>query len=111
MHPKPTSSSTRPTRAISSDHLALGAVVRELRARHAVSQEELGFRAGLHRNYVGAIERGEINPTYRTLMTLASGLEVRLSSVIRLCELRQARRIGTRHPPHDGARGGRSEDD
>ena len=47
----------------------------------------------------------------RTLMTLASGLEVRLSSVIRLCELRQARRIGTMHPPHDRARGGRSEDD
>ena len=109
MHPNPTSSATRPTRAISSDHIALGAVVRELRARHGVSQEELGFRARLHRNYVGAIERGEINPTYRTLMTLANGLEVRLSSVIRLCEIRQAARIGTMHPPHEHARGGRSE--
>src|SRR5215218_234452 len=36
---------------------ALGAAVRELRARRGFSQEELGFRGGLHRNYVGGIER------------------------------------------------------
>jgi transcriptional regulator with XRE-family HTH domain len=42
---------------------ALGRAVREARARRGLSQEELGFMAGLHRNYVGAIERGEINPS------------------------------------------------
>lgn len=36
-----------------------GGVVREVRARRNVSQEVLGHRAGLHRNYVAAIERGE----------------------------------------------------
>lgn len=86
MQDKPTSGS-----AISPAHAALGSVVRELRARHALSQEELGFRAKLHRNYVGAIERGEINPTFRTLLTLATGLDVRLSSIVRLAELRAAR--------------------
>lgn len=42
----------------SEAHVALGGAVRESRARRGLSQEELGFRAGLHRNYVGAIERG-----------------------------------------------------
>jgi transcriptional regulator with XRE-family HTH domain len=73
-----------------SPHTALlGAAVRELRACRQLSQEELGFRARLHRNYVGALERGEINPTFRTLRTLAAGLDVELSSLIRLCEERE----------------------
>jgi transcriptional regulator with XRE-family HTH domain len=67
----------------------LGAAIRELRGCRVISQEELGFRAKLHRNYVGALERGEINPTFRTLRTLADGLEVELSSLIRLYEERQ----------------------
>jgi len=97
---------TSSTRAISSHHLALGAVVRELRARRVISQEELGYRARLHRNYVGAIERGEINPTFRTLMTLADGLEIRLSSLVRLYELRRSAPVGAAHPPHEHAGGG-----
>ena len=85
---QPTSSPTRSVHA-----RTLGAAVRELRACRVISQEELGFRARLHRNYVGALERGEINPTFRTLRTLADGLEVELSSLIRLYEERQADRL------------------
>lgn len=81
---QPTSS-----RKHSTDAVTLGAAVRELRACRVISQEELGFRARLHRNYVGALERGEINPTFRTLRTLAEGLDVELSSLIRLYEERQ----------------------
>jgi transcriptional regulator with XRE-family HTH domain len=66
----------------------LGRGVRELRVVRELSQEELGFRATLHRNYVGAIERGELNPTFRTLRALANGLDVELSSLIRLYEER-----------------------
>jgi DNA-binding XRE family transcriptional regulator len=44
----------------------LGFAIRILRHRRAVSQEQLGFDCDLHRNYIGAIERGEINPTFRT---------------------------------------------
>jgi transcriptional regulator with XRE-family HTH domain len=51
-----------------------------------VPQEELGFDAGLHRNYIGAIERGEINPTYRTLRRLAGGLGVTVTELVRLAE-------------------------
>jgi len=106
----PDKRTSRASRALSSEHLVLGRVVRELRARHVLSQEELGFRARLHRNYVGAIERGEINPTFRTLMTLARGLDVHLSTLLRLCEQRHAAPIGSRHPPRTEARGGCPQD-
>lgn len=66
--------------------LALGAAVRELRARRGFSQETLGFRASLHRNYVGAVERGEINPTFKTLLALTRGLALPLSELVGLYE-------------------------
>lgn len=79
----------------------LGRAVRELRLTRGYSQEVLGYRAELHRNYVGAVEHGDINPTYRTLRALSHGLHVELSSLIRLCEELDA--VGgelVRHPLH-----------
>jgi transcriptional regulator with XRE-family HTH domain len=72
----------------SQDHLALGRALREFRARRGLSQESFGSRAGMHRNYVGAIERGEINPTFKILLKLARGLDAPLSDLIRLFEER-----------------------
>jgi len=88
----------------SAAHRTLGRAVRELRARFGLSQEGLAFQAGLHRNYVGAIERGEINPTFTTLMRLARGFEITLSELIRLYEERAGhvlppRLIGAPHRP------------
>jgi transcriptional regulator with XRE-family HTH domain len=77
------------SRAHSTQAVTFGRAVRELRACRELSQEELGFRAKLHRNYVGALERGEINPTFKTLRALAAGLDVELSSLIRLYEERE----------------------
>jgi len=51
-----------------------------------LSQEELGFVSGLHRNYVGAIERGEINATFRILLKLERGLGLPLAELVRLYE-------------------------
>jgi len=85
----------------SADHARLGRAVRELRARRGLSQEELGFRAGLHRNYVGAIERGEINPTFRVLLKLERGLQLPLSEIIQLWERRATDTVSPRlrRPP------------
>jgi transcriptional regulator with XRE-family HTH domain len=68
------------------DLLALGSAIRETRARRGLSQEALGFGSTLHRNYVGSIERGEMNPTFRTLVRLTAGLRVRLSDLIVIYE-------------------------
>jgi len=70
----------------SANHDALGRAVFEARARRGFSQEQLGFRAKLHRNYVGAVERGEINPTFRTLLGLTAALDLPLSELIGLYE-------------------------
>ncbi len=65
---------------------ALGRAVRHLRGVTGLSQEGLGVAAGLHRNYVGAIERGEINPTLRILVKLAFGLRVPTSDLLVVAE-------------------------
>lgn len=71
-----------PCRKISREHIALGRAGRELRVRRGLSQEHFGFRADLHRNYVGVIECGEINPTFRVLLKLERGLQRPLSEVV-----------------------------
>ncbi len=63
-------------------HSALGRAVRWSRARRDWSQDELGLAAGLHRNYIGAIERGEINATFSVLRRLARGLQMPLSELV-----------------------------
>lgn len=63
-----------------------GAAVRSLRRERGVSQEELGQRAGLHRNHVGQIERGELSPTLDTIDVIANALAVRASDLIARAE-------------------------
>jgi transcriptional regulator with XRE-family HTH domain len=67
----------------------LGRAVRETRARRSLSQERLGLTSRLHRNYIGAIERGEINPTFKILLRLSHGLTVPISELFTLYEQRR----------------------
>lgn len=57
--------------------LAFGKSIRTLRESRGYSQEELAERAGLHRNYVGGIERGERNVALENIVKLAKALAVR----------------------------------
>jgi transcriptional regulator with XRE-family HTH domain len=50
-------------------------IIRSRRTTLGLSQEELGERAGLHRTYIGALERGERNLSVRTLYRVAAALE------------------------------------
>lgn len=65
---------------------AFGRAVREHRHRLGVSQEQLGFRCGVDRTYVSALERGVRNPTILVLWKLARGLETTLSQLVRTAE-------------------------
>jgi transcriptional regulator with XRE-family HTH domain len=60
---------------------SFGNRLRELRSASGVSQEELAHRAGLHRTYLGGIERGERNPSLANLYKLAEALGVDLATL------------------------------
>jgi transcriptional regulator with XRE-family HTH domain len=62
---------------VPSIKLLFGKSIRTLREERGYSQEELAERAGLHRNYVGGIERGERNVGLENVGKLAKALAVR----------------------------------
>lgn len=63
--------------------MALGRHVRELREAVGMTQEALADAAGLHWTYVGQIERGERNLSYKNLLKLARGLGVEPGQLIK----------------------------
>jgi len=54
-----------------------GMKVRTLREQRGLSQEGFADLVGMHRTYVGGIERGERNPTLTTIHKIAEALGVR----------------------------------
>jgi transcriptional regulator with XRE-family HTH domain len=55
--------------------ILLGKRIRQRRMHLGLSQERLGEVAGLHRTYIGAVERGEKNITVVTLCRIATALK------------------------------------
>ena len=53
-----------------------GNKIRKLRLQLNISQEELSFRAGLHRNFVSDAERGKRNVSLKAITKFAKGLDV-----------------------------------
>jgi transcriptional regulator with XRE-family HTH domain len=56
--------------------VGLGRTIRELRSEQGLSAEALSLKSGVHRNYIGGIERGERQPTVLVIVRLAEALEV-----------------------------------
>lgn len=70
----------------SPDHAALGRAIRRAREAQGYSQELLAERCGLHRTYVGGIERGERNPSFTNILRIAEALGERPSQLFAAAE-------------------------
>jgi len=61
----------------------LGERIRKLRLKKGWSQEHFADVCGLHRTYVGAVERGEKNLTLANLQILADTLQITIAELFR----------------------------
>lgn len=61
---------------------AIGENIRLLRLKCGLSQEQLALNAGINTSYIGQIERGEKNPTIKTLDKISSALGVSLLDIL-----------------------------
>ncbi|MEK7550820.1 MAG: helix-turn-helix transcriptional regulator [Patescibacteria group bacterium] len=59
-----------------------GERLQKIRKEQGISQEQLAAKLSMHRTYVGMIERGERNPTIRTLYKVAKALKVDSSKLL-----------------------------
>ena len=58
-----------------------GERVREERLKQNLSQEELASRAGVHRTYIGMIERAEKNITLENIEKIAKALGISITNI------------------------------
>lgn len=62
--------------------MVFGARVRALRLERSLTQEALAEAAGIHWTYVGQVERGERNLSYKNMLRFARGLDVAPSELV-----------------------------
>lgn len=60
---------------------SLGRRIRELRSKHGWTQEQFAEFCGVHRTYLGHVERGEKNVSLSTVSRLATALGVRIPAL------------------------------
>ena len=61
---------------------ALGKKIKSLRLRDGLSQEDLAYKAKIERSYMGKIERGECNPSFKKIVDIANALKVSPSDLL-----------------------------
>jgi transcriptional regulator with XRE-family HTH domain len=61
---------------------ALGQEIRRLRQLKKIGQEGFADQAGIHRNHIGLLERGELDPRLSTLLAVANALEIGLDQLL-----------------------------
>lgn len=65
---------------------ALGEAIRQLRNKRGLSQEDLAHAAGVTTGTISAIERGNSNPTWGTVKSIAKALEVSVPELAKLAD-------------------------
>ena len=69
--------------ALSATHKNLGHRIYQLRKERKMTQEDLAFKVGVDRSYMGFVERGEKNPTLKILLKVSKSLDITLSELFR----------------------------
>ena len=64
-------------------NVTFGKKVREERLKLGLSQEELASRAGVHRTYIGMIERAEKNITLENIEKIAKALGIPIAELVK----------------------------
>ena len=62
--------------------LSFGAALRRMRLAAGMTQEHLGFEAGIQRNFISLIELGQNQPTISTIARLARALGIKASELV-----------------------------
>ncbi|CAM4344183.1 transcriptional regulator with XRE-family HTH domain [Paenibacillus endophyticus] len=62
----------------------IGENIRLVRQKRGLSQEQLALLAGMNTSYIGQIERGEKNPTVKTLEKIAKALDINITDLFSL---------------------------
>ena len=83
--------------------MRFGRLVRRLRSEAGWSQEEFADRVGVHRTYVGAIERGEKTVTIETAAKIARALQMTLAQLFTDLEQDAGNSDGHNSDGHDNA--------
>ena len=65
----------------------LGSVIRKKREELDYSQEEFAHHCGVHRTYMGAIERGERNISLMNIIRVSNALNMKPSKLLELAKL------------------------
>lgn len=73
---------THPSGQPANGRAVVAANLRRLRARQGLSQEALADRAGIHRTYVGSVERAERNVSIDNICRLAWALNVDVRALL-----------------------------
>lgn len=66
-----------------SDIILLGRRIRTLRNTKGFTQQELGHHADVDYKFIGEIERGNMNPSFKVLMKIAKALDVDIPEILR----------------------------
>jgi len=66
--------------------IRFGLIIRQLRLKGGLSQEDFADLCQLHRTYIGSIERGEKNITIETAYKLTTALGFKLSEIFIILE-------------------------
>lgn len=68
---------------IDTTMITFGRNVQRARQALGISQEELAFRAGLHRTYIGMVERAERSISLQNAKKIADALNMKLDNLLK----------------------------